>query len=155
VVPFDLVGNYHCRLDDKGRLKLPSELLAQLGPDHADTFVLNRGFESCLVLYPKVVWERFTEQVRMIPDFSGTARQFRREFYRDSYRLVKDSAGRLLMSKGLLDYAGIDRDVILECQGDKIEIWKTESFEDTRMNPEDFAALAEKYFSGLYKGQTP
>ncbi|MCO6485239.1 MAG: division/cell wall cluster transcriptional repressor MraZ [Saprospiraceae bacterium] len=155
MVPFDLVGNYDCRLDEKGRLKLPSELLAQLGPDHADTFVLNRGFEKCLVLYPKVVWERFTEQVRMIPDFSGTARQFRREFYRDSYRLVKDGAGRLLFSRGLLDYAGIDRDVTLECQGDKIEIWKTDAFEGTRMNPEDFAELAEKYFSGLYKGNNP
>jgi MraZ protein len=153
VVPFDLVGNYTCRLDDKGRLKLPSELLAQLGPDHADTFVLNRGFERCLFLYPKVVWERFTDLLKQIPDFSGKARQFRREFYRDAHRMVKDSSGRVLMSKSLLDYAGIDRDVNLVCQGDKVEIWHMASFEETRMKSDDYAALSEEFFAGLYKHQ--
>ena len=150
MVPFDLVGNYTCRLDNKGRLKLPSELLAQLGDDHANTFVLNKGFEKCLVLYPKAVWERFTAQLKAIPDFSGAARHFRREFYRDTHRVVKDGAGRILLSKELLAFAGIDRDVVLECQGDKIEIWQTGSFEDTRMDPTSYAELAEKFFAGLY-----
>lgn len=153
MVPFDLVGNYTCRLDDKGRLKLPSELLTQLGPDHSDTFVLNRGFERCLVMYPKVVWERFTDLLKQIPDFSGKARQFKREFYRDSHRMVKDGSGRVLMSKSLLEYAGIDRDVSLICQGEKIEIWQIQSFEDTRMGTDDYTALSEEFLAGLYKIQ--
>lgn len=155
MIPFDLVGNFQCRLDDKGRLKLPSEVLDQLGAGHSETFVLNRGFEPCLILYPKVVWERFTEQLRAIPDFSSTARAFRREFYRDSYRLLKDNSNRVTLSKGLLDYAGIDRDVILECQGEKIEIWRTDSFENTRMETESYAALAEQFFAGMYKNGLP
>ena len=151
---FDLVGNFTCRLDEKGRLKLPSEVLAQLGEEHATRFVLNKGYEKCLVLYPKTVWERFTDQLKAVPDFMASVREFKREFYRESYPVSKDGSGRILLSKSLLDYAGVDREVSLICQGDKIEIWRTESFEEKRMDPADFAALAEQFFANLYKSNS-
>jgi MraZ protein len=150
VVPFDLVGQYTCRLDDKGRLKLPSELLAQLGPDHGETFVLNRSIEQCLILYPKIVWEQFTEQLKQISDFSPSGLKFKRAFYRDSHRMVKDASGRVLMSRLLLDYAGIDRDITLICEGNKVEIWDTQTVEQDRMNQEDFTNLAQNIFGGMY-----
>lgn len=148
---FDLVGNYTCRLDEKGRLKLPSEVLAQLGDEHASHFVMNKGYEKCLVLYPKAVWTRFTDQLNAAPDFMASVREFKREFFRESYPLSKDGSGRILLSKALLEYADVDREVSLICQGDKIEIWRTETFEEKRMDPADFAALAEQFFANLYK----
>ena len=50
----NLIGEYECKLDSKSRLLFPAGLKKQL-PVAADyTFVLNRGFEKCLVLYPKI-----------------------------------------------------------------------------------------------------
>ncbi|MBP6183338.1 MAG: division/cell wall cluster transcriptional repressor MraZ [Saprospiraceae bacterium] len=155
VVPFGLVGNYNCRLDDKGRLKLPSELLDQLGHENDTTFVLNKGFRNNLDLYPVKTWEDYTKRLHAVPDYSEDVMNFRLEFYRDASRVVKDGAGRLLLNKELLDRYGIDRDVKLICIGDIIGIWKVESIEQIKMQEQAYSKTYMEVFSGQYKSQTP
>jgi len=48
-----LLGEYDCKIDAKGRLRMPSALLKQLGELESYKFVVNRGFEKCLMLYPE------------------------------------------------------------------------------------------------------
>jgi MraZ protein len=55
-----LIGEYQCKVDAKGRFMLPSGLKRQLDPAAKDQFVINRGFEGCLVLYPMNEWEKET-----------------------------------------------------------------------------------------------
>ena len=43
------LGEYNCKIDDKGRLRMPAPLLKQLEGMVEEGFVLNRGFEKCLV----------------------------------------------------------------------------------------------------------
>ena len=47
-----LVGEYEVRLDAKGRFLFPSHLRRQLSPAAQESFMLNKGFEECLTLYP-------------------------------------------------------------------------------------------------------
>ena len=56
----NFIGEFDCKLDAKGRLMVPSGLRKQLSPEANESFVVNRGFEKCLVLYPKNDWERIS-----------------------------------------------------------------------------------------------
>ena len=60
---FQLTGEYECKMDPKGRIKLPAGLIRQLSASGSLSFVINRGFEKCLMLYPKEVWDQKTQEV--------------------------------------------------------------------------------------------
>jgi MraZ protein len=57
------LGEYDCKLDPKGRIILPAGLKRQVPAEAEDTFVVNRGFEKCLVLYPKNEWEKISLEI--------------------------------------------------------------------------------------------
>ncbi len=141
-----LLGEYECKIDAKGRMRLPSGLIAQLGQEaDALTFVMNRGFEQCLMLYPEPVWDRITNEINQLNLYNKKNRAFVRYFYRGAQKLSMDSADRILVSKRLLEYAGIDKEVILSAYNDRIEIWAVDQYESLLdEEPEDFSDLAQE-----------
>ena len=141
-----LLGEYACKIDPKGRLRLPSGLLEQLASDERDNFVVNRGMEKCLVLYPKKVWDEKSAQVNQINEFDTNARLFKRAFYRGATPLKRDSADRLNFPNQLLEWAGImegDGEVMLAAVNDKVEIWATAEYEKQLNEELDMAQLAQ------------
>jgi MraZ protein len=139
-----LLGEYECKIDAKGRMRMPSGLIAQLGDAEALTFVINRGFEKCLMVYPKAVWERITNEINQLNLYNKKNRAFVRYFYRGAQEVTMDSADRILVSKRLLEYADIEREVILSAYNDRIEIWAADQYEALLdEEPEDFSDLAE------------
>ena len=140
-----LIGEFECRLDDKSRIILPAGLKKQISPEAHDKFVINRGFEGCLVLYPQNVWDETTGKMNRLNLFVKDHRQFVRAFNNGATPLTLDSQNRLLLPKPLLDFASIDREVILFAYADRIEVWNKKTYLDLVSNePADFAQLAEK-----------
>ena len=141
----NLIGEFECRLDDKSRIILPSALKKQISPEAHDKFVINRGFEGCLVLYPQNVWDETTRNMNKLNLFVKDHRQFVRRFNNGATPLSLDNQNRLLLPKSLLDYASIDREIILFAYSDRIEVWNKKTYLELVSNePEDFAELAEK-----------
>jgi MraZ protein len=141
----NLIGEFECRLDDKSRIILPAALKKQIGQEAHDKFVINRGFEGCLVLYPQNVWDETTARMSRLNLFVKDHRQFLRAFHNGATPLALDSQNRLLLPKPLLDYASIEKEIILFAYSDRIEVWnKTKYMELVSGEPEDFAKLAEK-----------
>jgi len=139
------IGEYDCRLDNKGRVILPASLKKQIPKEADNQFVVNRGFEKYLVMYPKNEWDIITDEINKLNQYVKENRDFIRYFYRGATELTLDSAARLLLPKRLLEYAGIGQDVVLFAHTNKIEIWSAESYNNILANePNDFAALAEK-----------
>lgn len=139
-----LLGEYECKIDAKGRMRLPSGLINQLGERENHNFVVNRGFEKHLMLYPEEVWEKITEEINQLNPYNKKNRAFQRYFYRGANMITMDSADRILVSKRLLEYADIDKDVVLSAYNDRIEIWAKEEYERVlNEEPEDFSDLAE------------
>lgn len=140
----DFIGEFECRLDPKGRIMIPSALRRQFDASWKERFVINRGFEKCLVLYPVTEWQRITEEINKLNQYVRKNREFLRYFYRGATEIVLDGNGRLLLPKRLQDYAGIDKEVVLFAYGKKIEIWDRNTY-DTLLTdePDDFATLAE------------
>jgi MraZ protein len=140
-----LLGEFECKMDAKGRMRLPSGLIAQLGEEKDQEFVINRGFEKCLMLYPIKVWERISSEVNQLNQYVRKNREFVRYFYRGAQQLEMDSADRILVNKRLLEWAGIDKEVILSAYNDRIELWAKERYDLLlEEEPADFAGLAEE-----------
>lgn len=141
-----LLGEYDCKIDAKGRMRMPSGLIAQLGEsEETHTFVINRGFEQCLMIYPEIVWDKITAEINQLNLYNRKNRNFVRYFYRGAHKVSMDAADRILVTKRLLEYAGIERDVILSAYNDRIEIWAKDAYEEMMADePDDFSDLAEE-----------
>ncbi|MCB9226257.1 MAG: division/cell wall cluster transcriptional repressor MraZ [Chitinophagales bacterium] len=138
------LGEYEIKIDNKGRLRLPTALKQQLKPEVKGRFVVNRGFEDCLEIYPFDVWEKVRAKVEKLNQFKKKERQFIRYFLRGATEVVLDSADRLNIPSHLLKYAGIDGDAILTPGKNTLELWNKEKYEaEISMESEDFADLAE------------
>ena len=138
-------GEYECKLDEKGRLKLPSAILNQLGENNSREFVANRGFERCLYLFPKDIWTVKLNEVQGLNEYLPEVRQFKRYFYRGATEFTPDKADRILLPKILLDYAGIEKTLIITAVGEYLEVWNAEAYRELiNTEPEDISALAQK-----------
>ncbi len=139
------LGEYEVKIDAKGRLRIPTQLLRQLGDAASLPFVINRGFEKHLVLYPKTQWEKETDRLAELNQFVAENREFVRYFHRGANEVELDSSERVLIQKRLLEYAGIENDIVLFAYFDKIEIWAQAEYDKMLdVQPSDFAALAER-----------
>jgi MraZ protein len=150
------LGEFECRLDSKCRIVLPSALKKQLPPEAEGCFVINRGFEKHLVLYPFNEWEIITAELRRLNLYVKKNREFVRYFHRGATELTLDGVGRLLLPRRLLDYAGIREDVILLAYSNRIECWDKALYDqllDTE--PEDFARLAEEIMGNVEFSRKP
>lgn len=145
----NFIGEFDCKLDAKGRLMLPSGLRKQLDPAAQERFVLNRGFEKCLVLYPKNEWEGISAEVNKLNQYVKKNREFIRYFYRGASELELDTTGRILLPKRMLDYAAAEKDVVLFAYSNRIEVWDKKTYESLLTDePDDFADLAEEVMGG-------
>lgn len=143
------LGEYECKVDAKGRMRLPSQLMRQLDGLAQDGFVMNRGFEKCLTLYPKAEWDRITKELSQLNQYVKKNRAFVRYFLRGATELTIDSSDRLLLKKALKEYAGVNKDVVIAGYFNKIEIWAAEEYGDLLEDePMDFANLAEEVMGG-------
>ncbi|MFC3559855.1 division/cell wall cluster transcriptional repressor MraZ [Pedobacter jamesrossensis] len=140
-----LLGEFDCKLDAKGRLMVPAALKKQLPDVEREGLVINRGFEKNLVIYPKSVWDGIVVQLSTLNVYDEENRKFIRAFTRGASELSLDAAGRVLLPKSLSEYAGIGSDIVLACQLDRIEVWDKNAYEDILdSTPANFAALAQK-----------
>lgn len=144
------IGEYEATLDAKGRFLLPSGFKKQLPDSGAEPFVLNRGLEKCLSLYTSKSWKPLFTDLSKLNDFDPKVRQFKRYFLNGATQVELDNAGRLLLPKNLIEYAGLERDIVLVSAIDKIEIWdkgKYQQFFET-FSPESFSNLAKEVMTG-------
>ncbi len=139
------LGEYECKLDAKSRFILPSGLKKQVPEEAGNQFVINRGFERCLILYPKNEWEKIAREVENLNDYDKEKRRFMRYFFRGATPLALDASDRLRIPQQLQKHAHIEQELMLFAYSNKIEIWDRATYEQMMdEEPEDFAQLAEK-----------
>ena len=145
------IGDYSCKLDDKGRVLLPAAFIKQMASSKQERFVLKKDlFESCLVLYPMNEWERQNEILRQNTNpYNREHNKFLRGFFKGTAEIVLDASNRLLIPKRLLDEIGAGREIVMAGQLGKIEIWPGEAYDRVESGDENFAKLAEKIMGNL------
>lgn len=140
-----LLGEFEVSLDSKGRLLIPAGFKKQLQESESQRFVINRGFEPCLVLYTLTYWAHIAGNIEKLNDFNPKVRAFKRMFLNGASYVDVDSAGRILIPKSLQEYAGLDKDILFSAQGNKVEIWNKASYhEHIAAQINNFSDLAQE-----------
>jgi MraZ protein len=141
----NLLGEYDCKLDAKGRLMFPAPLKRQLQDVLHEGFVINRDlFEKCLVLYPKSQWDEVSGQLGKLNRFIEKNVRFIRRFNNGATPVVLDGTGRLLIPASLSGYADLEKEIKLMGNGDRVEIWSKAHYERMLNEDIDMGSLSEE-----------
>ncbi len=122
------LGEFEATLDAKGRFLLPAGFKKQLPEEDTLRYVINRGFDKCLALYPLKTWEPLFAKIAGLNEFDPKQREFRRAFLNGATYVEPDSAGRILIPPNLKIYAELEKDLVLMATGDKMEIWDSNKY---------------------------
>ena len=130
-----LLGEHEHALDEKNRLTLPARLRDQLG----DRVVVTRGLDGCLYVYAAAEWAKLAERVGALDPLSREARTMQRFFFASAMDAELDKQGRIVIPAGLLESAGIGREVTVAGIYDHLEIWDRAAWRDQRQTVEGSA----------------
>ena len=146
-------GEFPSTMDAKGRFLLPAGVKKQLQQEETGLFYINRGFETCLSLYPFKAWENVIQQVSDLNEFDQKKRQFLRMYLNGATPVEPDSAGRLLIPSTHKEYAGLQKDIVVVGVGKKFEIWDSNKYKEIfeSLSPQEFSNLAEEVLGNKSK----
>ena len=145
-----LVGEFEVKLDAKGRFLFPSGLRKQLPPAAQRDFMLNKGFEECLTLFPLSEWEKLSGKLSKMNLFKPKNRMLYRLFHQGAKLVSLDNAGRVLIPVAHMERVSLKQEAMLIAYNDRIEIWdKSKYFEMIDGSMANFADLAEEVMGEL------
>lgn len=137
------MGEYHQKIDDKGRLTIPSKLRYELG----ESFIVTRGLDNCLFIYPKEEWNQVISKYKELPN-TKDARNFMRFFLSGATEVNFDKQGRINIPMPLIKYSNLLKDCIVIGVNERLEIWSKENWDSfIENNEENLSDIADKLFS--------
>ena len=137
------MGEYHHNLDEKNRLIIPSKIREEMG----ELFVLTRGLDKCLFIYPREEWNQIILKYKELPN-TKEARNFMRFFLEGAIECNFDKQGRISISSPLMKYAELDHECVIIGVNDHLEVWNKDRWEDFMdANEYEFSDIAEHLFS--------
>ena len=144
-----IFGEFECKIDSKGRFVLPSGLKKQLPEGEQKDFVINRGLDECLVLYPLSVWERELKRIHSRNQYIEKNRAFARKFMNGATPLELDGSSRVLVPKRLMGHASLQKEIVLVASFDRVEIWGKEAYDKWLESDKwDMEELSEEVMGG-------
>ncbi len=138
-----MIGKYPAKMDDKNRLFVPAKLRGELGESFYVTLGVNCG-HKCLTAYTSADWQTISENYNLLPlSQRGAATSL---IFMNAAECAPDKQFRFGLTQNLLDYAGIDREVMIVGRAGQAEIWDVkefEAFEAENLTPEKLLASLE------------
>ena len=133
-------------LDSKGRLAIPSRYRERISDRSQGLLVATVDKDQCLLIYPLPDWEELERKLVRLPSLNKRAREMQRLMLGYATELELDSAGRILVSRELREFAALDRQAMLIGQGNKFELWDMERWNQRR---DEWLASEDGEFSDL------
>ena len=121
------MGEFSCKVDNKGRLMLPVKFRDQLGEAE---FVITRGLDNCIDLFPIEEWDKISRKLEELKTTKSSHRAYKRFILSGATNLTLDSQGRLNLPSHLLEHAKITKNAAVMGSDNHIEIWSEESWND-------------------------
>lgn len=133
------IGEYQHSIDKKGRLIIPAKFREDLG----DSFILTKGLDNCLFVYPKSEWKVLEEKLKSLPLTRKDARAFVRFFFAGATECELDKQGRILIPSNLRQHCKLVKDAVIIGVSNRVEIWSKEEWslynEDEDLSYENIA----------------
>lgn len=134
------MGEFQHNIDAKGRIIVPAKFREGLG----DMFVVTRGLDECLFVYPMDEWKVLENKLKKLPLTKKDARAFTRFFFSGAVECEVDKQGRVNIPQPLRTYATLEKECVVIGVSNRIEFWSkdkwTTYFNDSE---ESFAEIAE------------
>ena len=124
------IGEYSYTIDSKGRLNIPSRFRKSLSENDANTFVITKGLDPCIWVYPLTEWLKIENNLRNLSSVKNINRTFVRHTTRYASSSTYDKQGRVLLTPSLVNYANIKKEVLIIGAIGKIEIWNPEKLQE-------------------------
>lgn len=135
------MGEFQHSIDDKGRIIIPAKFREPLGPN----FVITRGLDQCLFVYPMEEWVIMEQKLKALPLMKSDARAFTRFFFSGATECELDKQGRVNLPPNLRDYAKMDKECVVLGVSNRVEIWSKGIWEQYYSQSEEtFNDIAEK-----------
>lgn len=149
----ELLGEFDCKLDARGRLRVPSQILRVFSEMEVKELRIYRGVDGCLILSSVEVWEKERKELESTIDLSKKEhREYRRAFYRGSFKIEIDSSDRILVPVKMREFAMLEKDVILYGMNNVVEIWPKDLGEEKEINSDDYTNLYSEVKQAKPKG---
>ena len=126
------MGQYEHSIDTKGRVIIPAKYREELG----ENFVVTRGLDGCLFLYPQAEWQNFVEKLQKLPSNQNT-RKMQRQFLSKAMEVVLDKQGRILVPSLLREIAALKKDIVFVGMMNRVEVWDKELLHQQEMQQDD------------------
>lgn len=127
-------------------LVLPDQLLDDL----QQGFVLTRGLDRCVAIFPIEVWEELMERFESGASFlRGAARLFQRHLYGAASVETPDPDGLVKIPEQLRTYAELEDEVVLVGVGSRLEIWNPRRWSQEEWRMGESAPRVSEELSGL------
>jgi len=110
-------------------VSIPSRFRRALSGDAEETFVILRGLEACVSLYPLDEWKQMEERLRQRSFSEETNRRFRRLTMMNASHGALDAQGRVAIPPALLAHASLQHEAVVNGVLDHIEIWDPAVFD--------------------------
>ncbi|MCR6515414.1 MAG: division/cell wall cluster transcriptional repressor MraZ [Clostridium sp.] len=133
------IGEYNHALDNKNRMIVPAKLRDGLN----GRFVITKGLDGCLYVYPMEEWRKLEEKMKTLPLTNKNARAFVRFFFSGAAEIELDKQGRGLIPQNLKEYAEIGKEIVSIGVLSRIEIWSKQKWDDYNNSDVDFESIAE------------
>ena len=136
-----LIGTYRHALDAKKRMRMPSKFKNELGND----FIITKGTSKNLFVFSKEQFDVLYEKLTNLPLFDEEAQKPARKFLASAFESEEDAQGRVLLSKELIAFANITKNLVFVGVGNRVEIWAEEEWNKLSDDDEsaDFSVLAK------------
>jgi len=143
------IGEYAYSLDSKGRVNIPAKFRQSLSADSQNTFVITRGLDPCIWVYPLEQWKEIENNLRNLSSVKNIHRTFVRDTARYASPSTYDKQGRITLTPSLTEYAGLEKDVLIIGMINKIEIWNPNTLkivdqQNLEIEPDAYDDLADK-----------
>ena len=143
------IGEYAYSLDSKGRVNVPAKFRQSLSDDNEGTFVIARGMDPCIWVYPLIQWQEIESNLRNLSSLSKINRTFVRNTARYASPSTYDKQGRITLTPSLIEYADLDKDALIIGMINKMEIWNPDRLDETdqqnmEIDPAAYDDLADK-----------
>ncbi len=137
------MGEFHHNLDEKQRLVIPTKYRDEL----KNEFVITRGIEHCLYVYPMEKWNQLVEKLNELSFTKKDARTFTRSFFAGANICTFDKQGRIVLTDVHREYADINRKCVIIGVNDRLEIWSSENYDRfINDNVEQLELISEHLF---------
>lgn len=113
-------------LDAKGRMAIPSRYRERLLSPAGGELVVTVDRDHCLLIYPRPEWEEIERKLMRLPTLNKQVRRLQRLMLGYATEFVMDGHGRILLTRELREFAGLERQAMLIGQGNKFELWSDE-----------------------------